>query len=175
MNFAIINTATNTIFDGPWGVLPKRVHHKGLISVSPVNVGFTEGDYKVVNVILVDNPPSQFYSWDDTYVFDFDGDVTLTLTKNYVQTSSPTDDDVNAWASDLIWNRWDYGTQLNMITEALYLFTQKGGLSVAEQTRKDEIEAAWAYIVAVLDAGAVLKGGVIPMNYTDPIHWPAVT
>lgn len=179
--YALWDTATNTVVQGPWSVMPNRVRFSAGDVVYEPKVGSTHPSFPtqfVVNYVVVNNPPTQY----DTRIgetYDYDAE-TFTLTVTYLYNrepgAGPTSQDVEEEMERRIHALYNTAEQFKGLRGALklvYKVANGGTLTAAEQTRLTNITNAFDNIDAIDQARAdIVALDPIPDDYDADSRWP---
>lgn len=177
--FAIWDTNTDTLFDGPWHRWPKLIHHAKKISLSGAQafVGHEVNGYRLVNATIVKNPPSVWHERSGV-TYDLVGDE-LTITEIYARPTGkgPTADHVKLEAENRILNKYPLTKQMNAYSDFMLMrehLAGGGSLTAKQQTRYNAIKNAWSWVQSVRDASDTIEAlDPIPDDYNDDARWPA--
>ena len=170
--YALIDTNTDEIVQGPWRNLPGRLEWPGTaIQVSPAIVGAQHEDLLIVEFSDEDAPPTRFHTETSTTRSRVGNQVLVS--RDYVQTETPTPADIKAEARRRILEQYPEWKQANITARALELqdvWRHAGSWSVEEQVGADAISAAWDWIRQIRQRSDELEG-TLPLDFTENLHW----
>lgn len=175
MTYALFDTAQNTIVQRFGGSLPGRLDWGNGSQVSPVSVGMQNGDLLVVTVVDNDTAPDRWSTDTGGRSYALTG-TEVTVTRSYAKTRAPDVQMVKAEAESRILARYPIDKQLNAYSDfmlAREYIAGGGTLSDAQQTRYNDIKAAWAWIQSVRTASNEIEAmAPIPDDYDADVRWP---
>ncbi len=171
--YAIFDTSTNLITQGPWRELPARVRFTDGDTISPPHVGASFGAQVIVNVIDNDRPPTPYHS--ESNVTRVLSNTTLAISRSFALTGAPTPDHIKGEARRRILARYPEWKQSNMTARGLelaFVVASGGTLSAADITERDELMAAFAWVKSIrtLSDGLELS---LPLDFAADAHWGA--
>lgn len=175
MAYALFNSATSEIVQGPWGRLPGRLDWGNGSQISPVEVGITNGDLIVVSIVDTDAAPDRWHTDTGNRSYSLDGSE-VTVTREYARTKSPTAQMVKDEAYRRIVSVFPEWKQRNMTMRAVELVDKKvrgEALTEDEQAEEALLNAAKDGIKAVRAASDTIEAmDPIPDDFNADERWP---
>lgn len=171
MTYAVFDTDTNQFVQGPWRELPGRVKWTPGDTVSPPKVGLTYGLLIIVEVVDTDTPPSEWHT-ETGKSYALEGS-TLTVSRTFAQTKSPTAQHIKKEANRRIVAAYPEWKQRNMTARAVELVNKKvsgAALTADEQAEEAAIQAVLNWIRAIRTRSDELEVS-LPLDYGDDGHW----
>lgn len=173
MNYAIVNTQTTAIVQGPWGVLPGRVQWPSGNTVSPPVVGMEDGDFRIVEVLDTDVAPTTYHDQSGSSQ-SLDGNQ-LTISRSFTAARTPSLEEVKEEARRRILDLVPEWKQVNLTARAVELqdiYRVNGAWTTEEQAEHDALVAAWAEIKAIRTKSDEIEAmNPVPLDFRDDSYW----
>lgn len=173
MPYCIWNTQTNQIVQGPWESIPKRVFWASGDTVSPGQLGQSNGGERIVSIEITKDIPKYHKKtgWQDT----FDGN-TVTRVAISERVHWPDESDVEDEFERRL-GKLNITTRKQFEAFQDYLLLKElkdegGRFTQAQQTRWDQLRQDWQVLRNLRTKAEVIKAmQPIPDDYDEDSRW----